>query len=177
MSNTYDISPAIRRRFENLLVFNVCNDASNWLEGLPCFGPNGDGGYLWTLPATFTDVEFSIGWEMGLAFLRSRQYPGGAVFPEQLDPAPLELSLAMEAMKRMPNHQGGRENNEGYRDGFLVCIGVLLDHAINAPRTLPALLARIEALDDADLRARCLTILDGKPVPDIFECEGLGWTS
>ncbi|MEW5787256.1 MAG: hypothetical protein AB1899_05325 [Pseudomonadota bacterium] len=171
-----DIATETRRRFEELLVFNVCDNSGGWLDGLPCFKPDGVGGYLWALPSTWTDTDFDIAWEMGLAFLRARRFLGGAVFPGQLDPAPLELAMVEAAMKR-PIHrrQGVVGISDGYRDGFLSCIGAFLDHAINAPHTLPVLLARLEALDDAALRERCLAALDGRPVSDFFQCEGLGW--
>lgn len=164
-----DAIRVLRRR----LVFNVVNPPADRLAGLPCFRPNKRWGHTWGLPL-FVEAElaFSIGQELGLAFLRLMFIPGSAMSPYQMDQTPLELAEFVAAHDR---GKGRNPASPAYASGFLSCIGAFIGHALNARQTLPELRRRLAALDDAALRGRCLAILDGKPVADIFDPEGLSF--
>lgn len=155
------------------LVFNVVNPPDDVLSGMPCMKPSKLYGYRWQLPCAGPEIGFAIGFELGLAWLRLTLRPGCAVSPERMDTAPLELSQFVQGHERVVGRRGGGATS--YLDGFFSCIGAYLDHALNARQTLPELRRRLAALDDATLRARCLAILDGKPVADIFDPKGLGF--
>jgi hypothetical protein len=154
------------------LVFRVVNPPNDALLGLPCLKPSKPYGYLWALPCCGSELGHALGWELGLAFLRLKLSQGSAATPEELDPAPLELSV-IAASCCLGN--GRRSAAMAYHEGFFGCIGTFLDHALNCRQTLPELRRRLLALDDAALRRRCLAYLDGKPVVDIFAPESLGY--
>lgn len=160
-------------RLKQALVFDVVEPQGDYLSGLPCLALVKPNGHAWTLPTLGRETDFAIGWEMGLAFLRLKLWlQQGASSPEQLDPAPTDLSDLYAAMR---GGEGRDAAPEGQRESFLACIDAYLDHALNARQTLPELHRRLAALDDATLRSRCLAILDGKPVADIFDPKELGF--
>lgn len=159
----------LRRR----LVFNVVNPPDDVLTGLPCLKPSKPYGYRWQLPCVDAELGVAIGIELGLAFLRLMMRHGSATDPEQMDPAPLELAYFVNGHERIVGRRGA--GSMSYLYGFFSSIGAYLDHALNARQTLPELRRRLLALDDKALRTRCLAILDGKPVADIFDPEGLGF--
>lgn len=159
----------LRRR----LVFNVVNPPDDVLTGMPCLKPSKTYGYQWQLPCVDTELGVAIGIELGLAFLRLMMRPGVATDPEQMDPAPLELAYFVTGHSRIVNRRGA--GSMSYLYGFFSCIGAYLDHSLNARQTLPELRRRLVALDDQALRARCLAILDGRPVADLFDPKGLGF--
>ncbi len=168
------IPAAVLRRFRDALVFNVTNEETrDGITGLPGIHPIQGGSrnaYTWTLPALGWDCDYAIGWEMGLAYLRAHAWMVGMDNPEAFDGGGGDrLPFIAEALAR-------GNAPEAHRAAFFGCLAAFHDYALNAPRqVLDGLVARLLALDDTALRARCLSILDGDPVADVFAPEGLGW--
>lgn len=54
-------------------------------------------------------------------------------------------------------------------DAHLAPLGRALEMALCTPERLPALIARLDALDNADLHEMALAAVQGLPVPDLFE--------
>ena len=168
------IPAAALHRFKEALVFNVTHEETrDGLDGLPGIKSTQHGrrnAYTWTLPALGLDYDFGIGWEMGLAYLRAHAWEVGLDNPEAFDGGGGgSLPFVAEAM--FNGHAC-----EGHRGAFFHCLATFHDYALNAPpQVMAALVGRLLVLDDAALRARCLAILDGEPVADIFAPEGLGW--
>ena len=156
-----------------LLMFNVVNPPDDVLLGMPCLKPSKPYGYRWQMPCVGPELGFAIGFELGLAFLRLTVRPGCTVSPEQMDLAPLELARFVAGHSHRVGRRGA--GSASYLDGFFSCIGAYLDHALNARQTLAELRRRLVSLDDQALRARCLAILDGRPVADLFDPKGLGF--
>lgn len=168
------MNAATLQRFKDALVFNVTNEETrNGITGLPGIKlvPGGRfTAYTWTLPALGPECDFEIGWEMGLAYLRAHVWETGLDNQEAYGGGGGgSLPYIAEALFR-------GQAREDLRAGFFDCIAAFHDYALNAPpQVMAALVARLLALDDAALRARCLAILDGETVADVFAPEGLGW--
>ncbi len=157
------------------MVFNVANpDRADTMKGIPLLAQKTDRygllHYVWAMPPMGCH-DFELGWELGLATLRAKRWPGGLTHQDAFRESSGDLVFIAEAM-----HQDARAPKEA-RAGFFACLDVFQDYALNAPTTVfMALLARLDALDDGAFRTRCLTILDGQNPPDIFNPEGLGFT-
>lgn len=161
------------RKFFESIRFDVVEPEIYSLANLPCFLPVPNGGYHWNIPDLGdSGLNISIGFEMGLAYLRLKLIPEGYESPNQVDPAPSDLENINDSMMA---YWDDAEAFNWQRAGFMNCIGLFLEHALNAPHTLPELRRRILSLDDATLRRRCLAILDGVNSPNIFAPEGMGW--
>lgn len=162
-----------RHTLNRRLQFQVVNPPeAAALLGLPCLKGSMPHGYRWNLPCAGPEIGTAIGWELGLAFLRLRLAQGAADSAWAMDSAPVELAAIVAAHDRGNGIYGAATS---YMDGLLACIGLFVDHALNAPQTLPELRRRLLALDDAGLRRRCLAVLDGEMPPDIFNPDDLGF--
>lgn len=166
---------AARRRLRDSLFFNVTDEVSrDAIAGIPGI-QRVEGGrhraFTWTLPSLGPEHDFEIGWEMGLAYLRAHIWAGGLDNPEAYDGGGGSLPFIAEALFR-------GNAPEGHMAAFFDCIATFHDYALNAPsQVMAALVARLLALDDTALRVRCLAVLDGQAVADIFDPVGLGWES
>lgn len=59
--------------------------------------------------------------------------------------------------------------SSGYDTSYLAPLGRVVEMALCAPDRLPALLARIDALDNDLLHEMAMAAVQGLPVPDVFE--------
>lgn len=110
------------------------------------------------------DLDYALGFELGQALLKLRRpwppLPGQDV---EIDDAPDYLSDLSRRIGQGPAV-------EWLRLGFLAAVDTLVDVALNAPDRMPAILARVDRLNDQATRARIAYLLESRePLPSVFD--------
>lgn len=127
------------------------------LDDLPRLGP-GDYGFM---------RDYELGFALGLAYLKLRrpwpELPNGKA---ELDPAPdYLLNLVCSLMNGADTTKSAAPE---ILEGFLTVVDLLADLTLNRPDLVPALIARVDALDNAELRSICLAAMNSEAVASEF---------
>lgn len=119
------------------------------LEHLPRLGP-GDYGFM---------RDYELGFALGLSYLKLRRpWPELHNGNAELDPAPDYLiNLVCSLMNGTDTTKSAAPE---VLEGFLAVVDFLADLTLNRQDLVPALVARVDALSNADLRKFCLAAIN-----------------